>query len=198
MSTHYVPFTPADAAIILVDHQPGVLAMVKSLPASVVTVNTALLARLGEEMGIPLVITSTRENVEFLGTTLEEVQESAPKAYEQRIQRPGTLNAFHDEGFAAAVAATKRRNLVIGGILTDVCLFNTVVSAVEAGYTVRVVADASGTSTTLGDDVTYDRLRNLGVDVTTTYGILFELYPNLNTPEGQQAEAIATASLTYA
>ncbi|MBC8162690.1 MAG: isochorismatase family protein [Roseiflexaceae bacterium] len=198
MTTKHVPFTPTDTAIVLVDHQPGVLAMVNSLPASVVTMNAATLARLGEQMDIPLVITSTRENLEFLGTTLKEVQEAAPKAYEQRIRRPGTLNAFDDEAFAAAVAATKRPNLVIAGLLTDVCLFHAVVGAIKAGYTVQVVADASGTSSTLGDDVTYDRLRDLGAVVTTTYGILFELYPDLSTPEGQRAEGVATAALAYA
>jgi nicotinamidase-related amidase len=194
MSSPHVAFTPSDTAIILVDHQPGVLAMVKSLPAAVVTTNAATLARLGEEMGIPLVITSTREDLEFLGTTLKEVQAAAPKAYAQRIRRPGTLDAFHDKAFAAAVAATKRPNLVIAGILTDVCLFHCAVSAVDAGYKVQVVADACGTGTTLGDDVSYDRLRSLGVVVTTTYGVLFELYPDLSTPEGQRAEGVAVAS----
>ena len=198
MSSPHVAFTPSDTTIVLVDHQPGVLAMVKSLPAAVVTANAATLARLGEQMGIPLVITSTRENLEFLGTTLTEVQAAAPKAYGQRIRRPGTLNAFHDKAFAAAIAATKRPNLVIAGILTDVCLFHSAVSAVDAGYKVQVVADACGTSTTLGDDVSYDRLRSLGVVVTTTYGVLFELYPDLSTPEGQRAEGVAVASVAAA
>jgi nicotinamidase-related amidase len=198
MTIKHVSFTPADTAIVLVDHQPGVLAMVHSLPAAVVTSNAATLARLGEHMAIPLVITSTRENLEFLGTTLTEVQEAAPTAYAQRIRRPGTLRAFDDPAFAAAVAATKRPNLVIAGILTDVCLFHAVIGAIAAGYTVQVVADASGTSTTLGDDVTYDRLRNLGAVITTTYGILFELYPDLSTPEGQRAEGVATAALASA
>lgn len=194
MSQQYEPFTPSNSAIVLADHQPGVIGMVKSLPSASVTANAALLARLGEEMGIPVVLTTTRENLEFLGTTVKEVQAAAPKAYAQRIRRPGTLDAFHDKAFAAAVAATKRPNLVIAGVLTDVCLFHCAVSAVEAGYRVQVVADACGTSTPLADEVTYDRLRDLGVVVTTTFGIVFELYPDLSTREGQQAERITSAS----
>ena len=61
MSQQYVRPTPADSAIVLVDHQPGVLAMVGSLPASVIATNAALLGRLGEELGLALLITSTRE-----------------------------------------------------------------------------------------------------------------------------------------
>lgn len=198
MTTKNIAFTPSNSAIILIDHQPGVLNMIKSLPAEVVTANAATLARLGDQMRIPLVITSTRENLEFLGTTLPAVQKAAPKAYERRIQRPGTLNAFNDKAFAQAVKATERQNLVMAGILTDVCLWHAAVSAVELGYNVRVVADANGTSTVLGDQVTYDRLRDLGVVVTTTNGVLFDLYPDLSTPEGQRAEGVALAALAPA
>jgi len=191
-------FTPANAAIVLIDHQPGVLGMIKSLPPELVTANAATLGRLGEQMSIPLVITSTRENLEFLGTTLPALQKAAPNAYERRVRRPGTLNAFHDDKFVRAVKATERKNLIMAGILTDVCMWHAAVGAVEAGYSVRVVADACGTSTVLGDQVTYDRMRDLGVVITTTNGVLFELYPDLATPEGQRAEGVATAALAPA
>lgn len=192
------PFTPANTAILLVDHQPGVLAMVGSLPAETVSRNAGVLARLGEELKIPLVVTSTRETLAFLGTSLSSIQTGAPIAYAARIRRGGTLNAFHDPAFVEAVKSTRRPHLVIAGLLTDVCLFHSVVSALDAGYKVQVVADASGTSTALGDAVTCDRLRGLGAVVTTTYGVLFELFPDLSTPEGQQAEGVAAASLTPA
>lgn len=198
MSIKYIRVTPADTAIVLVDHQPGVLAMVGSLPAAVVSSNVATLARLGEELGMKLLITSTRENLEFLGTNLDGIQSAAPNAYASRIRRAGTLNAFDDPAFTSAVADLNRPNLVIAGLLTDVCLFNTVVSAVDAGYRVIVVADASGTTTELADAVTYDRLRGIGVDVASTYGILFELYSDLSTPEGQRAEAVAAGSVAFA
>jgi nicotinamidase-related amidase len=195
MSTTYKAFTPADTTIVLVDHQPGVLAMAGSLPAEVVIRNTATLARLGEELGIPLVVSSTRENLEFLGTNFTEIQAAAPKAYEERIRRGGTLDAFDDPSFVAALAATGRRNLVLAGLLTDVCLFHSAVSAGAAGYNVLIVADACATTTTLGDAVTYDRLRSFGVHAVTTYGILFELFPDLTTENGQRAEAIAAGSV---
>ena len=193
--TSHHPFTPANAAIVLVDHQPGVLGMVGSLPADVVTRNAGTLARLGEQLGIPLIVTSTRETLEFLGTNLESIRAGAPKAYAERVRRAGTLNAFHDPAFVEAIKHTGRQNLVIAGLLTDVCLFHSVVSALDAGYSVQVVVDASGTSTALGDVVTYDRLRDLGAVPTTTYGTLFELFPDLSTPEGQRAEGVAAASL---
>lgn len=194
----YLPLRPDDTAIVLVDHQPGVLAMVGSLPAAIIANNAAMLARLGEEMELELLITSTRENLEFLGTTLPEIQAAAPRAYGNRVRRAGTLNAFDDPAFVEAISSLNRPNLVVAGLLTDVCLFHSVMSAVAAGYRVVVLADASGTSTELADAVTYDRLRAAGVKVASTYGVLFELYSDLSTEVGQRAEAVAAGSLVAA
>jgi nicotinamidase-related amidase len=193
-----VPFTPASAAILLVDHQPGVVAMVKSVDAKLLAANVGLLARLGEQVDIPLVVATTRETVAFLGTSIEAIQKGAPRAYAARVRRAGTLDAFADPAFVKAVANTGRKNLVIAGILTDVCLFHTALSAIKAGYTVLIPADACGTGTKLGDQVTYERLRAAGATISTTLGILFELYPNLSTIEGQRAEAIATGDVKVA
>ncbi len=77
-----------------------------------------------------------------IGTSLPEIQKAAPIAYGKRIKRAGTLNAFHDKAFVDAVKNINRPNLVMAGLLTDVCLFHSVASALEAGYNVHVVADA--------------------------------------------------------
>lgn len=191
MSNEYIQFTPADAAILLIDHQPGVMAMVKSVDEKQLATNVGILARLGEQTGIPLVVATTRENLDFLGTSIEAVQKGAPKAYAARIRRAGTLDAFDDPTFVQAVAETGRRNLIIAGVTTDVCLFQATMSAIKAGYKVLIAADACGTATPLGDQITYERLRAAGATISTTLGLLFELYPNLSTAEGQRAEAIA-------
>jgi nicotinamidase-related amidase len=192
MSEKHIPITPQDSAILLIDHQPGVLNMVNSVPRDQVAANVGVLARLGEQTELPIVISSTREELEFLGTNIDEIRTGAPTAYANRIARGGTLNAFADPRFVDAVKATGRQNLIMAGILTDVCLWHSAVSALEAGYHVRVIADANGTTSELADRVTYDRLRELGVEVGTTYGTLFELFADLSTPEGQLAEAIAS------
>ena len=190
MSSTYKPFTPDDAAVVLVDHQPGVVAMMHSVPVETMTFNTAFLARLGEELDIPLLITSTREDEGVLGTTLPEIQQAAPRAYRNRIRRAGTMDAFLDPAFVAALKALGRKNLVMAGLTTDVCLWHSAFSANEAGYTVHAVADASGSSSALVDMVYYDRMRALGIGVGSAMGTLLELYPNLSTPEGKRAEAV--------
>ena len=65
-----------------------------------------MLARLGEQLEIPLIVTSTQETMESLGTNLPAIQKAAPKAYATRIRRGGTLNAFDDPKFVDAVTRT--------------------------------------------------------------------------------------------
>lgn len=184
--------TPQNTAILLIDHQPGVVNMIGSLPHEVVKNNVGILARLGELTDLALVVTTTREEIEFLGTSIDEVQQGAPTAYAARVARGGSLDAFADDRFTAAVAATGRDHLVIAGVLTDVCLWNSALSAKAKGYDVRVIADASGTTTQLADLVTYDNFRALGIEVSTTYGTLFDMFDDLSTTSGQLAELIAS------
>ena len=187
-------FTPQNSAILLVDHQGMTVNWIKSQPRELVVANVRLLARLGAEMHIPLLVTSTMEaNV---GTNIEDIQKLAPDAYARRVKRGGTLNCFNDPAFATAVKALGRKNLVIAGLTTDICLMHTVEGALREGYTVQVVADACGAMTALADELTFDRLRALGVVVTVGNQILTELYPDFGTAEGQQVMKINLDEIT--
>ena len=182
-------FTPANSAILLVDHQNLTVDWVKSLPRETMIANVRVLARLGSEMHIPLVITSTMETTQ-VGPTIKDIQDLAPEAYAQRVKRGGTLSAFLDPAFAQAVKMTGRKNLIIAGLTSDICLMHTVESALRQGYRVEVVADASGSMTALADQVTWARMREIGAVITDGNQVLTELYPDFGTAEGQKAAQI--------
>jgi hypothetical protein len=61
---------------------------------------------------------------------------------------------------------------------------------VGLGFNVIVVADACGTTSTLGDETTFDRLRGMGVTVAVVNQMTTELVDNFGTPEGQKAQKI--------
>lgn len=181
-------FTPQNSAILLVDHQDMTIGWIRSLPKETVIANIRMLARLGTEMTIPLVVTGTME--ETIGTNIKDVQQLAPAAYAKRVKRGGTLNCFLDKNFRDTVKATGRKNLIIAGLTTDICLMHTVEGAIREGYTVQVVADASGSMSALTDQLTFDRMRGLGVVITGGNQILTELYEDFGTPDGQKAMKI--------
>jgi nicotinamidase-related amidase len=182
------PLTPGNSAIVLLDHQKTTVAWVKSLPKESMIQNVRMLARIGSELGVPLVVTTTMETQ--VGATIQDVQDLAATAYANRVKRGGTINAFLDAGFAKAVKATGRKNLIMAGLTTDICLFHTVQGALRAGYNVWVVADASGSMTPLADELTYAYVRSLGVTVVTANSLLSELYPDFGTPAGGKAMKI--------
>lgn len=177
-----------DAAILLIDHQDMTVNWIQSQPKGAVIANMRMLARLGAELDIPHLVTSTMEDQ--IGTNIRDVQETAPKAYASRIKRGGTLNCFLDPAFAAATKALGRKSLILAGLTTDICLFHTAVGAVKAGYTVTVVGDACGSMTAMADQLTFDRLRGLGVDVVGANQALTELFTDFGTADGQKAMKI--------
>ena len=181
-------FTPANCAILLVDHQDTTVAWIQSQPRDNVIANVRMLARLGAEMDIPLLVTSTMEDQ--IGTNIADIQELAPDAYARRFKRGGTLNCFLDANFVSAVAGLGRQKLILAGLTTDICLFHTAVGAIDAGYTIQVVADACGSTSALADEITFDRLRGLGATITGGNQVLSELYTDFGTPQGQQAMQI--------
>jgi isochorismate hydrolase len=181
-------FTPDNAAIVLIDHQDMTVSWIYSQPQATTVNNVRMLARVGAELGVPHMVTSTMEDA--IGTNIKDIQELAPDAYAARVKRGGTLNAFLDPAFVEAVKGLGRSNLILAGLTTDICLFHTSRGAIEAGYEVQVVADACGSSSVSSDENTFDRLRALGVTITGGNQILSELFTDFGTPLGQKAQQI--------
>lgn len=181
-------FTPDNALVMLVDHQTGTLGWVKSLPQDTVRTSCRVLARLAVAYDMPLVLTTTME--EQVGLTIPDIQDLAPDAFAKRRARGGELDCWDDVNLRDDVAALNRRKIVLAGLTTDICLFWAARSALRLGYAVLVVADACGTTTELGDRLTYDRLRTEGAQITVINQAVTELVNNFGTPEGQKAQVI--------
>ena len=181
-------FTTADSLIMLVDHQTGTLGWVKSLPRATVVTACRVLTRLAVAYDMPLVLTTTMEAQ--VGPTISDVATLAPDAFDKRFARGGDLDCWDDAKLRDGVAALGRKRIVMAGLTTDICLFWAARSALNLGYDVLVVADACGTTSVLGDTLTYDRLRAEGAQITVINQAVTELVNNFGVPEGQMAQQI--------
>jgi Isochorismatase family len=177
-------FTIEDSAIILVDHQKMTMEWIYSQDKKNVERNLKMIARIWEEMEIPLLITTTMEYQ--VGLTWEGIQNVAPKAFTNRIKRGGTLNCFLDNNFHQAVKKLNRKNLIIAWLTTDICLLHTVTSAIDNGYSVIVIADASGSMTVMADETSFDYFRQIGCIVLSSNAAMTELFQDFGTPEWQK------------
>ena len=181
-------FNLNDSIIMLVDHQSGTVNWVKSQPKDQVIGATRALARMAVEYGMPLILTTTME--EMVGSTIDDLQQLAPDAYAKRFKRGGQLSCWDDAALTAAVKKLNRKNIILAGLTTDICAFWAAHDALHLGYNVMLVADACGALTTLSEQLTFDRLRDMGVTVCGINQAQTELVNNFGTPEGQKAMKI--------
>ena len=185
---HFERFTTADSLVMLVDHQRMTIDWVKSLPKATTIASCRVLARMALQYAMPLVLTTTMED--YVGPTISDIADLAPDAFARRYKRGGELSCWDAGDLRDGVQALGRPNIILAGLTTDICLFWAAVDAQSRGYQVMVVADACGTMSVLGDTLSYDRLRGLGITVTVVNQVVTELVGNFGTPEGQKAQAI--------
>ena len=178
-------FTSTNSALLLIDHQIGTMKLIKNIPLDVVKRNTLALAKTAKILGVPVILTSSQEqNVQ--GPLLPELERVLPEAFAARIRRAGIVNAWNDPNFKKAVEATGRRNLIMAGVTTDVCLVYPAISACREGYQVQAVMDASGSPYELSEDMARRRMEREGVVLTATNTLMAELAQDWSRPEGGQ------------
>ena len=176
-------FTPDASALVLIDHQVGTIQLVKNIMPDTSVRNAALLGQAPLAYGMPIVMTSSQEE-NIQGPLHPLLQQTMPDAYASRVKRRGIVNAWTDPAFVAAVEATGRRQLIMAAVTTDICLVFPAISAVEAGYEVQAVMDASGTDTKIGEEMSRRRMERAGVWLTSTNTMVAELVQDWSTPQG--------------
>lgn len=179
------PFHPADTALLLIDHQVGTMQLIHNLDRARVKANTLALAEAGRTLGLPIVLTSSQED-RLQGPLMPELAALLPDQFAARVRRAGVVNAWTDTGFRDAVLATGRRNLVMAGVTTDVCLVFPAIDAVAEGFRVQAVLDASGSPFALSDELAQQRMQAGGVVLTATNTLIAELAQDWSTPAGER------------
>ncbi len=178
-------FNLDDTAMILIDHQVGTNTWAVTTPLALLQRNVLILARFATGTGMPLVLTSSQEdNVDIQGPLMPELAAANPAAFAARIRRSGVVNAWDDEAFAQACRASGRRNLVMAGVTTDVCMVGPAISAVQEGFNVQVVCDACGSSNQIAEEMAWRRMESAGVGLSSTQAMVAELVRNWASPAG--------------
>jgi nicotinamidase-related amidase len=174
-------FTPKNSALLLIDHQVGTMQLIKNLPLPAVKRNALALAKVARILEMPVVLTTSVEE-QFQGPLLPELEQIVPEAFATRIKRTGIVNAWNDKNFVAAVEKTGRKNLVMAGVTTDICLVFPAIDAVRAGYEVQAVIDAGGSPFEVSEEMARRRMEAEGVVMTATNTVIAELTADWSTP----------------
>lgn len=173
MTKTYKRLDKEQAAVLLVDHQAGLLSLVRDIEPDRFKNNVLALADLARYFKLPTVLTTSFEDGPN-GPLVPELKEIFPKA--PFIPRPGQINAWDNDDFVQAVKATGRKQLIIAGVVTEVCVAFPALSALEEGYDVFVITDASGTFNTLTQQSAWHRMSDAGAQLMTWFGAACELH----------------------
>jgi len=178
-------FTAENTALLLIDHQVGTMQLIKNIDTTLAAKQSVALAKMAKILNLPTVITSSQEE-NAQGPILPEIAEILPDAYAARVKRPGVVNAWAYPEFRDAVLATGRKNLIMAGVTTDVCLIFPSIDAALEGFAVQAVMDASGSPSDLSEELSRQRMHDAGVVLTTTNTLMAEIAEDWSTPNGQQ------------
>lgn len=151
-----------NTALLLVDHQVGLLSGVRDFSTAELTHNIVGLAKAAKALGVPIIVTAVGSDG-LWGPTLPELLAALP---EIKVIKRTTINAWDDPEVVKAVKATGKKQLLVAGISLEVCASLPAISAKQDGYDARVVLDASGTFNEAKRTAGLQRLNTLGIQVT--------------------------------
>ncbi|CAN7243571.1 isochorismatase family protein [Agrobacterium tumefaciens] len=188
-------FTAVNSVMLLIDHQVGTMGWAKSMPFEELKRNALMLAKTAKILNIPTVLTSSMEEY-AQGPLLSELDDILPDAFARRIKRFGIVNALDDENFAAAVKETGRNKAIVAGVTNDVCTVYPVLTLLDKGYDVQVVADAGASPSKMADEIAIRRMDKAGATITSTNQLMAELAGTWATPQGGQLAQVLVEALT--
>jgi nicotinamidase-related amidase len=178
---------PNDAVLLLIDHQSGLFQLVKDIDLPVLRSNVVALAKVSRLAKIPTFTTASVPDGPN-GPLIPEIHQFNPDAI--YIPRTGQINAWDNPKWVDAIEMTGRRTLLIAGTLTSVCMAFPALSAVEAGYKVFCIIDASGNWSKMATDLTLARVVQAGAMPIDTFAVLAELQSTWNRPDAMEFAAV--------
>ncbi|MDB5988659.1 MAG: hydrolase [Herbaspirillum sp.] len=163
--------TPQNCQLIFIDHQPQMAFGVQSMDRQSMKNNVVGLAKAASIFNIPTTIT-TVESTAFSGYTYPELLDVFPG---QKVLERSSMNSWDDQKVRDALAANKRKKVVVAGLWTEVCNNSFALCAMaEGGYEIYMVADASGGTSKEAHDYAMQRMIQAGVVPVTWQQVLLE------------------------
>ena len=162
--------TPQNSALILIDHQPQMAFATHSIDTLTLINNVTGLAKAAKIFKVPTVLTTVAAK-SFSGPLFTTVQAVFPD--QKPIDRT-TMNSWEDKNFLDAVKKTGRKKLVIAALWTEVCLIGPTLGAIDDGYEVYIVTDASGGVSPEAHEMAIRRMIQAGASPVTWLQVLLE------------------------
>src|SRR5262245_23228473 len=178
-SSPYQPLTSENAALVLIDHQVGLMTGVRDYSTGELKHNVVSLAKAARALNLPIVVTTTARD-SMWGPTFPELVEALPGV---KIIDRSTVNAFDDPTVSKAIERTERKKLIFAGLSLEVCATFPAIAAVGKGYDAYVAVDASGTFSETKRQAGLLRMVQAGVIVSDYASLMIEILKDNASPQ---------------
>lgn len=176
------PLNSDNAALVLVDHQVGLMTGIRDYSIAELKHNIVGLAKAARALDLPIVTTTTSSET-LWGPAFPELQAALPG--QSFIDRT-TVNAWDDPRVEAAIRATGRNKLIFAGVSLEVCAAFPAMRAVREGFDAYVAVDASGTFNTTKRETGMIRLIQSGVVTADASSLIVEILGDNASPKAQE------------
>lgn len=175
----YEPLTSENAALVLIDHQIGLMTGVRDYSIAELKHNVVGLAKAARALKLPIIVTTTARD-SMWGPTFPELVEALPGV--QIIDR-SSVNAFDDSRIASAIEANGRKKLIFAGLSLEVCAAFPATTAASKGLDAYVAVDACGTFSQTKRQVGLLRMMQAGVILSDYATLMIEVLKDNARPE---------------
>src|SRR6267378_3485170 len=170
MSKYNKLYTPPDSAIAFIDHQPQMTFGVASIDRATLINNVTLLAKVAKEFNVPAVLTAV-ETESFSGYVWPQLLDVFPG---QPVVERTSMNSWDSMEFRKAIEATGKKNIIMTGLWTEVCVTWPTIEMLGAGYNIYVVEDCCGATSPAAQEAALSRMVQAGAVRLTTIPALLE------------------------
>jgi nicotinamidase-related amidase len=162
--------TAKNSAVVFIDHQPQMTFGVANIDRQQLINNVVMLTKGAKAFGVPSILTAV-ETESFSGYIWPQLMDIFPG--QQPIER-SSMNSWDDPAFREAVKATGRKNIIIAGLWTEVCVTWPALNMLKEGYNIYIVEDACGATSQLAHDAAVRRCVQAGAVSMTTVATVLE------------------------
>ncbi|HEX7807387.1 MAG TPA: hydrolase [Thermoanaerobaculia bacterium] len=168
-----------NAALVVIDLQERLMPVIHD--ADLVVQNLDRLVRGCHILGIPTIL--TEQYVKGLGATIPSLRATFDETYGYQPIEKMTFSAMGAGAFAAQLGALNRKHVLIAGVESHVCVYQTVRDLLAAGFAVTLIADAMSSRTPANKEIGVKRMLADGATLSSTELALFELLVTSGTDE---------------
>jgi nicotinamidase-related amidase len=170
MNQYHKLYTKEDSVIVFVDQQPQMLFAVSDVDRASLINNVTLIAKAAKEFGVPAILTAV-ETEGFSGYVWPQLLDVFPG---QAVIERTSMNSWDSQEFRKAIEATGRKNIIMTGLWTEVCITWPAIEMLGEGYNIYVVEDCCGATSATAREAALSRMVQAGAVRLTTICALLE------------------------